>query len=228
MNPPPAPANAEALRTATGEMVHALDHLHRFKAPPSVPTGKCGRRQHDGNGRRLGGRHGQKPRAVQGGDFTSWGIIKSPHYLGGIFGLAFSPDGKSLLCCGMGEMRDPMAGNGKMIWQRWAWSETPARMETQIAMATRDRVDGNDRLCPRPQSFLMAGRQAQGNWNAALFLRNRRQIARSLDTKSRITRHFSPPMAPRSFWVQPSASPPARRQMARYGQIHLVKISDAG
>jgi len=47
------------------------------------------------------------------GDFTSWGIIKSPHYLGGIFGLAFSPDGKSLLCCGMGEMRDPMAATAK-------------------------------------------------------------------------------------------------------------------
>ncbi len=50
-------------------------------------------------------------------DFTSWGTIKTHHYCGGIYGLAFSPDNSALLCCGMGAMADPMAGNGKMTWQ---------------------------------------------------------------------------------------------------------------
>src|SRR4029450_11920442 len=54
-------------------------------------------------------------------DFTSWGTTKTHHYCGGIYSLAFSADGASLLCCGMGPMTDPMAGNGKMTWQLWDW-----------------------------------------------------------------------------------------------------------
>ena len=37
-------------------------------------------------------------------DFTSWGTTKTHHYCGGIYGLAFSPDGSALLGCGMGPM----------------------------------------------------------------------------------------------------------------------------
>ena len=55
-------------------------------------------------------------------DFTSWGTTKTHHYCGGIYALAFSPDGSVLLGCGMGPMGDPMAGNGKMTWQRWNWA----------------------------------------------------------------------------------------------------------
>jgi hypothetical protein len=54
-------------------------------------------------------------------DFTSWGSTKSHHYSGGIYSLVFSPDGNALVGCGMGPMVDPMAGNGKMTWQRWGW-----------------------------------------------------------------------------------------------------------
>ena len=55
--------------------------------------------------------------------FTSWGIIKSHCYIGGIFAISFSPDSESLLVAGMGEMRDPMAGNGKQLWQRFVWRD---------------------------------------------------------------------------------------------------------
>ena len=30
-------------------------------------------------------------------DFTSWGTIKTHHYCGGIYGLAFAPDGRALV-----------------------------------------------------------------------------------------------------------------------------------
>lgn len=56
-------------------------------------------------------------------DFTSWGNIKSHHYCGGIFELAFDPSGALLLLCGMGPMTDPMAGSGRMTWQRWDWQK---------------------------------------------------------------------------------------------------------
>ncbi len=37
--------------------------------------------------------------------------------------MRFAPDDQSLIVCGMGDMKDPMAGNGKQLWQRWSWLE---------------------------------------------------------------------------------------------------------
>ena len=52
---------------------------------------------------------------------------------------------------------------------------------------TRLRPDGNARLVAGRQHFLMAGRQAQGTWNAALFSSADGKLAHSVDTKKRIT-----------------------------------------
>ncbi|MFZ2277304.1 MAG: hypothetical protein WAW39_05865 [Prosthecobacter sp.] len=120
-------------------------------------------------------------------DFTSWGTTKSHHYSGGIYSLVFSPDGNALLGCGMGPMGDPMAGNGKMTWQRWDW-RTGKKMD-QI----KDGQHGSGLMetlafHPDGQHFLMAGRQAQGTWNAALFSAADGSLVSSMDTKSRMTR----------------------------------------
>ncbi len=119
-------------------------------------------------------------------DFTSWGTIKTHHYCGGIYGLAFSPDGTSLLGCGMGPMTDPMAGNGKMTWQRWNWQKGE-RMD-QI----KDGQHGSGLMetvawHPDGKHFIMAGRQAQGTWNAAVFSAADGSLVHSMDTKQRIT-----------------------------------------
>ncbi|MGE3312268.1 MAG: WD40 repeat domain-containing protein [Limisphaerales bacterium] len=119
-------------------------------------------------------------------DFTSWGSIKTHHYCGGIYGLAFSPDGESLLGCGMGPMTDPMAGNGKMTWQRWEWRKGERR--DQI----RDGQHGSGLMesvawHPRGSHFVMAGRQAQGTWNVALFSAQDGDLVHSVDTKKRTT-----------------------------------------
>jgi WD40 repeat protein len=120
-------------------------------------------------------------------DFTSWGTTKSHHYSGGIYSLAFSPDGNALVGCGMGPMVDPMAGNGKMTWQRWDW-RTGKRID-QI----KDGQHGSGLMetlvfHPDGQHFLMAGRQAQGTWNAAVFSAADGSLVTSMDTKSRLTR----------------------------------------
>ena len=82
-------------------------------------------------------------------DFTCWGIIKSHHYVGGIFDLTFSPDSRELLVCGMGPMVDPMAGNGIQTWQRFAWTESPPRKVAQIRDMDAGRgVNGSDTLPP--------------------------------------------------------------------------------
>jgi WD40 repeat protein len=119
-------------------------------------------------------------------DFTSWGTTKTHHYCGGIYGLAFSPDGEVLLCCGMGPMGDPMAGNGKMTWQRWAWRKGE-RMDQikdgQHGSGLMESVDWH----PAGTHFVMAGRQAQGTWNAAVFSALDGALVTSVDSKKRIT-----------------------------------------
>jgi WD40 repeat protein len=216
--------------TTTGELLHALDHLPPVQSTTISPDGKL---VAAANMMGMVGvwevGTGKSVAQFKSGDFTSWGIIKSPHYLGGIFGLAFSPDCQSLLFCGMGEMRDPMAGNGKMTWQRWAWSETPARLQSQISSG--DQGSGlmeTIGYAPDHKSFLMAGRQAQGNWNAALFSETDGKLLASLDTKSRITRHFFTADGS-TLYLGSTISQPARKdgKWPNYGQIHLVKITDA-
>jgi hypothetical protein len=121
-------------------------------------------------------------------DFTCWGIIKSHLYIGGIFDLTFSADGGEVLVCGMGPMIDPMAGNGKQTWQRFAWREKTPRKVAQI----RDADAGAGlmetlRFHPDQKLFLMAGRLAQGKWNTALFDSASGHLLHAIDTKMRVT-----------------------------------------
>ena len=119
-------------------------------------------------------------------DFTSWGIIKSHHYIGGIFALSFTPDGKEIIAAGMGSMNDPMAGNGKQKWQRFAWREN--RKTSEI----NDSERGNGLMetlsfHPSRKYFLMAGRLAQGSWNTGFFDTDSGKLLHSADTKIRVT-----------------------------------------
>lgn len=119
-------------------------------------------------------------------DFTSWGTVKTHHYCGGIYALAFSPDGRTLVGCGMGPMADPMAGNGKMTWQRWDWQtgeKTDQIKEGQQGSGLMEALAWH----PAGGHFVMAGRQAQGTWNAAVFAAGDGALGHTLDTKQRIT-----------------------------------------
>ena len=136
---------------------------------------------------RLGEGDGAEPVSrFTSADFTSWGTTKSHHYCGGIYALAFAPADASLLVCGMGPMGDPMAGNGKMTWQRWDWRR--GEKLDQI----HDGQHGSGLMetlawAPDGAHFVMAGRQAQGTWNLALFSAADGSLVTSLDTKQRIT-----------------------------------------
>jgi len=103
-------------------------------------------------------------------DFTSWGIIKSHCYLGGIFAMRFTPDDSALLLCGMGDMRDPMAGNGRQLWQKWAWQDTPPKKldETHAGESGEGLMEALA-VHPSGEYFAMGGRLRGGDWNVALF-----------------------------------------------------------
>jgi WD40 repeat protein len=118
--------------------------------------------------------------------FTSWGSIKTHHYCGGIYALAFAPGDHSLLGCGMGPMTDPMAGNGKMTWQRWDWHSGEKLSEIKEDQRGSGLMEA---LAWHPEGthFVMAGKQAQGTWNAAVFAADSGELVYSVDTKNRIT-----------------------------------------
>ena len=121
-------------------------------------------------------------------DFTSWGIIKSHSYLGGIFSMRFSPSGDHLLLAGMGPMRDPMAGNGKQLWQRWGWmGESPSLLDQTHAGEAGEGLMEVLAVHADASHFLMGGRLRGGDWNAALFDHASGNHVASLKTGYRVT-----------------------------------------
>ena len=189
----PAPETEPSVKvfdTATGEAVARFTHTPPVMSCAFSPDG-----QHLAAANIMGevrvwnlqaAGDGKPVAQFTSADFTSWGTIKTHHYCGGIYGLAFSLDGAVLLCCGMGPMTDPMAGNGKMTWQRWNWQKGE-RLD-QI----KDGQHGSGLMesvawHPSGTHFIMAGRQAQGTWNAALFSSADGSLVHSVDTKRRIT-----------------------------------------
>ncbi len=161
--------------------------------------------------------------------FTSWGIIKSHHYIGGIFSLAFAPDSRSILVGGMGPMTDPMAGNGKQIWQRFDWKETPVQKAGEI----QESDQGNglmETLVVHPSEpwFAMAGRLAQGKWNVAFFSLKDGALLHSLDSKMRVTRVCYG--AGGKHLILAGASGQERKKdgvYPEYGRVKVYRITEA-
>ena len=211
----------------SGEMMRSFDHGPPVQSVAFHPDGK-----HVAAANMMGKigvwdvDAGKRVALISTPDFTSWGIIKSPYYCGGIYGLTFAPDGHSLLCCGMGPMGDPMAGNGRMTWQRWDWKANPPKKAGQI----RDGDGGAglmETLCftPDGSAFVMAGRQAQGTWTTALFAADGKRLA-SFDTKSRVTRAaFS--ADGKTLYLAAAVGQPHRKdgQWGDYGRVHVVDVA---
>jgi len=157
-------------------------------------------------------------------DYTSWGTTKTHHYCGGIYDLAFSPDGSTLLSCGMGPMGDPMAGNGKMTWHRWNWKSG------QLQDHIKDGQHGTglmESLAWHPDGthFLMAGRQAQGTWNAALFSAADGSLLHSIDTKHRITQaRYSPDGTTLLLAITRNQEAPKNGAWAPWGRLQQFKL----
>jgi|ERR1044071_51773 WD40 repeat protein len=224
---PTAVATVKVFDASTGELVSSFEHCPPVLSVAFSPDGNyLAAANMMGEVRIWDLRSGKLAGEFKTPDFTSWGIIKSPHYLGGIYGLTFSPDGASLLCCGMGPMTDPMAGNGKMTWQRWSWKDLPPRMVSQI----REGEHGTGLMetigfTPDAKAFVMGGRQAQGTWNVALFSESDGKLIASIDVKSRITRHYFASDG-KTLFLGATAGQPQRKegQWPDYGQIQVLTI----
>jgi WD40 repeat protein len=189
----PAPEEEPSVKvfdTGSGERIAAFAHV-----PPVMSCAFAPDNQHLAAGNLMGEVRIWDLQSKDAGspvakwtspDFTSWGTIKSHHYNGGIYGLAFASDNKSILACGMGQMTDPMAGNGKMTWQRWDWRKGEKLgeiKEGQHGTGLMEAITWH----PDGRHFIMAGRQAQGTWNAAIFDSSDGNLVESIDTAKRVT-----------------------------------------
>lgn len=213
--------------THTGDVIAALSHAPPVQSCAFSPDGR-----HLAAGNIMGEvrvwdmRHTASPACVfQSPDFTSWGSIKTHHHCGGIFGMSFSPDGETLALCGMGPMGDPMAGNGKMTWQRWDWRKGEKRDQIKDGQHGKGLMESIAWM-PDGSHFLMAGRQAQGTWNAALFSAADGSLVHSVDTANRITQaRFG--ADGKSVVVSAAHAQPQRKngQWPEWGKIQLFSIA---
>lgn len=192
----PAPEREPSVKvfdSKSGELLHALPHVPPVQAVAFSPDNR-----HLAAANLMGQfRVWELPSAMLASqwktdDLTSWGVIKSHHFLGGVFAMEFSPDGASLYACGMGPMRDPMAGNGVQRWQRFDWRNGTQLDQTHEGEGGQGLMEALA-FHPAGKLFLMAGRLFQGTWNLALFDAASGKNVFSTDAKQRITdARFSP------------------------------------
>lgn len=170
----PAPEREPSVKIISrdsGEVIHELSHVPSVQAVAFTPDGR-----HLAAGNLMGEvrvwdvQTGERVAHWTTPDFTSWGIIKSHSYLGGIFAMRFTADGNHLLLAGMGPMRDPMAGNGRQLWQKWSWrDENPKKVDETHKDESGEGLMEALALTPDGSTFAMGGRLRGGDWNVALF-----------------------------------------------------------
>ncbi len=189
----PAPETEPSVKVfdaQTGKTVHEFSHVPSVQAVAFSPDN-----QYVAAGNLMGEIRiwelatGKQAATITTPSLTSWGIIKVHAYQGGVYSLAFGPDGQSILACGIGQMRDPNSGNGKQTWQRFAWRRDGAPRIAEIKEG--DAGGGHPEAIafhPSGKFFVMAGRLAQGTWNTGLFDDATGALVHSLDTKGRLTK----------------------------------------
>ena len=172
-----------------GKVLHRLPHVPSVQAVALSPDGR-----HVAAGNLMGEIRvfevatGHQIANWTTPDFTSWGIIKSHCYLGGIFAIRFTPDGEQLLLAGMGPMRDPMAGNGKQLWQKWSWMEPePKRADQTHEGEAGEGLMETLAIHPAGEHFVMGGRLRGGDWNVAVFNLGDGNRVATLKTGYRVT-----------------------------------------
>lgn len=170
----PAPETEPSVKvfdTTTGQQTHAFEHV-----PPVESVIFSNDGTHLAAGNLMGEVRiwelatSREVARIATPHFTGWGIIKGHYYTGGIYSLAFSPDDSEIFLAGMGSTRDPAAGNGKQLWERWSWRDGEAKRngsanDGEIGQGLMETLA----IHPEGNIFAMAGRLFKGDWNVAIF-----------------------------------------------------------
>jgi len=227
----PAPQKEPSVKvfdTQTGKQTHAFEHV-----PPveSVAFSK------DGNFLAAGNLMGEvriwnlpanrEVARIETGSFTGWGIIKGHYFTGGIFALAFSPDDSEIFLAGMGSTRDPAAGNGKQLWERWRWRDAEAKKtgsanDGEIGQGLMETLA----IHPNGKIFVMAGRLFKGQWNTAIFdLETGSRLAQA-DTKMRVSKAVWNEDGSRLYLGGSSGQPKGRKDLEKpeWGRVKVLEV----
>lgn len=188
----PAPEREPSVKVydvASGELVHAFPHL-----PPVQSVAFSPDNQHIAAGNLMGDVRvwnlaaGTEVARWRTPSFTGWGITKGHYYTGGIFSIAFTPDSAELYIAGMGSTRDPAAGNGRQLWQRFDWkAKEPKRLDETHGGENGQGLMETIRFHPSGEHFVMGGRIQKGKWNVAFFDAESGGRLHTMSTKHRVT-----------------------------------------
>ena len=159
--------------------------------------------------------------------FTSWGIIKSHCYIGGVFAVSFSPDGESLYAAGMGDMKDPMAGNGRQLWQCFEWRKSPVEMKLEtVAAQAGEGLMETLAWHPSGSHFIMAGRLRGGKWNLGIFDTATGQLIGEAKTGMRITTARYSPDGDTLYLGGMQGQPgPKENRFADFGYLERYRVN---
>jgi WD40 repeat protein len=212
----------------TGETLYSLPHIPPVQAVAFSPDGAfvaAGNLM--GEVRVYDVRTGDLVANFTTDAFTSWGIIKSHSYIGGIFAIEFTPSGDQLLLAGMGHMKDPMAGNGRQLWQNWSWrDETPKLIaETNADQAGEGLMEALA-IDPAGQHFLMGGRLRGGNWNVAVFDLATGNLVAELKTGYRVTAAKYTAAGNQLLLFGAQGQPERRNEAGQFPHFGRVQIFD--
>ena len=165
---------------------------------------------------------------IQTGNFTGWGVIKGHYFTGGIFSLAFSPDDSEILLAGMGSTRDPAAGNGKQLWERWKWRDgsverTGSANDSEIGQGLMETLA----IHPGGKIFAMAGRLFKGQWNTAIFDLATGSLLAATDTKMRVSKAVWNEDGTRLYLGGSSGQPKEMKDIEKtdWGKVKVLKVS---
>ncbi|MEM7010461.1 MAG: hypothetical protein AAF585_03155 [Verrucomicrobiota bacterium] len=228
----PAPEREPSVRVynvETGEETHHFEHV-----PPveSVAFSRDGAFVAAGN---MMGEvriwnldNGKEVARIETPSFTGWGIIKGHYYTGGVFSLAFAPDDQSIFLAGMGTTRDPAAGNGKQLWERWSWREgnvekLTSAIEGEIGNGLMETLTFH----PSGKYFVMAGRlHSGGDWNVAIFDTETGSRIAKHDTKLRMSKAVWSEDGSRLFLAGGGGQPKKKEDLekAEWGRVRVSKI----
>jgi WD40 repeat protein len=217
------------LDARTGEIAHALSHLPPVQSVTFSPDGtRIAAGNLMGDIKVWDAASGRLLASWNTPSFTGWGIIKGHYYTGGVFALAFTPDGEHLLAAGMGSTTDPAAGNGRQLWERFAWRESPPRKVAE----TRGEDTGSglmEALAFHPSGgwFVMAGRLFKGKGNLFLFDAETGHVFHTLDTKHRVTRAVFDRAGQRLFLAGAAGQEkPKEGKHPAFGRIGIYEVSE--
>lgn len=213
----------------SGEQTHAFEHI-----PPVESVTFSNDGTHVAAGNLMGEvriwelASGKEVRRLSTPHFTGWGIIKGHYYTGGIFSLAFSPDDSSLFLAGMGSTRDPAAGNGKQLWERWDWrQDEPKKMgnaaDGEIGQGLMETLTFH----PSGTFFVMAGRLFKGQWNTAIFNADTGARLTHLDSKMRVSKALWSPDGSRLYLAGSKGQPKSVEKLENpsWGRIKVYDVS---